>query len=285
MIAVTPTGKERWKSPLAAHVLLGPTPDAPVVLVDSVDARDANPAARSVTLLDAASGRVDRAFVLRLPRTPWETWIRDDSTLFTIEAAASDAASSLVAIDVAAGRVAWTRETGVAIRVSTWSVDPAIPLFTPTSVHLFCGPPGARGPDARDLCRFSRTTGELTKTFPGPIEDASRSRAAKQIFLLGPRDVTAFTDDGELLWARPLPEGFFGQRVLAGDAWIAVLSSRVEHKDRHQERLTALAIDDGHELWSKETLPGGEHFSADLAMGGDRVLVVAKLARSSARRS
>ena len=274
-VGLTTKGGARWRSRPAAHVLLGPSVKDAVVAVDSPPALNAT--SRQVTMLDAATGRAQRSFEVPRARAVWDTWLRDDATLFVIEAKTSDAPATLVAIDTTAGSVSWVHETTVVLDANHSTVIPAPPIFTPTSVHLFCRSIFEKSGYERDLCRFARSTGELTKSFPGPIVDASRSAASKKILILRDHEVEAVTDEGETLWKHALPENYYGKRVVAGDGWLVVLTSWVRKKDEHDERVIALDLGDGHELWAKQSSGGGEHFSSDLALSGDRAMFIANI--------
>lgn len=221
-VLMTTKGKVVSRSPQAAHVLLGPSTTSPIAVVDAPFAKGATE--REVSMRDPSTGKELRAFKVSRPRPVWETWLRDGDSLFAIEAAHSDAPATLVAIDAVSGHVAWARDTNVALHVSQSTVFPEPALFTSSNVHLFCNAPRS---SSKDLCRFSRQTGERTKTFPAPVIDAARSASSARLFVLRPRELEAFTDEGEPVWKRALPEQFYGKRVAAGDHSVAVLSSWV----------------------------------------------------------
>jgi hypothetical protein len=50
------------------------------------------------------------------------------------------------------------------------------------------------------------------------------------VAVLDDRTVAVLTDDGAVRWQQPLPDGFHGHRLVAGEHWVAVLALGAEDR-------------------------------------------------------
>jgi outer membrane protein assembly factor BamB len=262
-IALTPEGKELWRSPPSARALLGPDATSPVIVVEALAAA----ATRRLSLLDPATGQRTRSFEVPGKQSLLDVWMRDGSSLFLAERKSLQDPVSLVAIDVARSLVLWTRETSLNIDISPARLVPHPALVTTTHLYVFCQPIPAVTSFEYDLCKFSRTTGALEDTLKGPILDAARSKD-NGVVLLRANEIEALRQDGQSLWKKSIAEPHTGFRLAAHDDWLVVLTHWVRSKNSVDYRALALDADSGHTLWSKE----GERFGWDLAMGGNYAL-------------
>jgi outer membrane protein assembly factor BamB len=262
-IALSPEGKELWRSPPSARALLGPDATSPVIVVESLAAA----ATRRLSLLDSATGQRTRSFEVPGKQNLLDVWTRDGSTLFLAERKSLQDPVTLVAIDVARSLVLWTRETGINITIDPASLIPQPALVTKTHLYVFCQPIPAVTSYEYDLCKFSRTTGALEDTLKGPILDAACSKD-NGVVLLRASEIEALSAEGQSLWKKSIAEPLTGFRLASHDDWLVVLTQWVRSKNSVDYRALALDATSGHTLWSKE----GERFGFDLAMGGNYAL-------------
>jgi hypothetical protein len=252
------TGAELWRSPTAVAVVLPTTLTEPIYAVIRTAAEHAE-----LVQLDAATGVVVRTLPVAAELVPASaSWYRAGRDIISVSEAA------IVRIDTASGVAAWrTAPTGVAL------VAPLGFAATATRAYVVCQT--GLGADRRyGLCRFALVDGRLEDRQDRDVAQLAVAGPG-QVAVLDDRAVLVLDDDGSTRWTQPLPDGFHGHRLVAGERWVALLALGPEDRSHaalgRRGPLLWAAYDaaSGTPSWRVESSPAEALASSALALHGD----------------